>query len=62
MISNKGRYFIIILGIIILVYELIELDYHNFWTLKNISGLIAPILLIAAMIASIIHVNKHGEN
>jgi len=62
MISNKGRYLIIILAAVLLVYELFKIDLANFWSLKNISGLIAPLLLIFAMIASINHVKKHGEN
>lgn len=62
MISNKGRYVIIVLACILLIYRLIELDTNNYWSINNIIDLVVPILLIIAMVSSIIHVNKHGEN
>ena len=61
MRSNKGRYVIIFLAVGLLIFEIFQFDKSNIWAFKNFSGLIAPLLLIIGMIASIIHVNKHGE-
>lgn len=62
MITNKGRYFIIFLAVVLIVYEIIELDFSTNFKFKSLAGLVTPLLLIIAMILSIRHVNNHGEN
>lgn len=59
---QKTRYFVIIVAIVILIIQLVIADFMNFWTLKNILHFLSPILLILAMVLSINHVKKHGEN
>ena len=62
MISNKGRYAIIALAVVLLIYRLTDLNKNNYWGIENIIDLLVPILVIIAMISSIRHLNKHGEN
>ncbi|MFY0714699.1 hypothetical protein J1D01_13565 [Seonamhaeicola sp. NFXS20] len=62
LISNKFRYILIVAFAILLIFELITLNYNQFWHWQNFLKPIIPILMIIAMIASIKHVNKHGEN
>ena len=62
MISNKFRYILIVIFTILIVVELVIIAYDNFWSWNNFLRLLAPALMILAMVLSIKHVNKHGEN
>ncbi|WP_170181000.1 hypothetical protein [Hyunsoonleella aestuarii] len=62
MISNKSRYILICVFAVLLITELIIMDYDNFTDWKNWLALLAPILMIIAMVLSIKQVNKQGEN
>ncbi|TXG39695.1 hypothetical protein [Seonamhaeicola maritimus] len=62
MISNKFRYVLIIIFAALIIVEIVIMDYDNFWNWGNWLGILAPVLMILAMVMSIKHVNKHGEN
>ncbi|WP_406683948.1 hypothetical protein N1F78_14830 [Seonamhaeicola sp. MEBiC1930] len=62
MISNKVRYLLIVIFGILIIIEFIFMDYDNFWSWDNWLRILAPVLMIIAMVSSIKHVNKHGEN
>lgn len=59
---QKMRYILIFVFVLLIIIELVIADYSNFWSLKNITSFIAPILGIIALAGSIYHVKKHGEN
>lgn len=62
MISNKSRYILICVFAVLLITELIIMDYDNFTDWKNWLALLTPILMIIAMVLSIKQVNKQGKN
>lgn len=62
MISNKFRYVLLVIFAILVIVEFVIMDYDNFWRWKNFLRPLAPALMILAMVLSIRHVNKHGEN
>lgn len=53
---------LIIIFALILIERLFAIDYLEFWNFKVIGSIVIPILMILAMILSIRHVNKKGEN
>ena len=60
--KNKFRYTLIVLFSILIIIELFIYDYNSEFNWKSLLRLISPVLMIIAMILSIKHVNKHGEN
>ncbi|ULC58336.1 hypothetical protein MBM09_10425 [Flaviramulus sp. BrNp1-15] len=62
MNKNKFRYILIMLFTIVIAVELFNFDYENGLQWKNALRLLSPVLMIIAMILSINHVKKHGEN
>lgn len=61
MSKITGAYIVIILGSILLVWNILDLDFDN---LKKgpFSGIVSNILLIAAMVVSIRDLKKKGNN
>ncbi len=47
---------------ILLIVELFIYDYDSGFEWKNSLRLLTPVLMIIAMVLSIRHVKKHGEN
>lgn len=62
MKKNKFRYIIIILFAILLIIELCIYDYKSSFQWKQSLRLLTPILMIIAMVLSIRHTKRHGEN
>ncbi len=62
MSKNKFRYVFIVLFAILIVVELFVYDYESGFQWKNSLRLLTPILMIIAMVLSIRHTKKHGEN
>jgi hypothetical protein len=62
MTKNKWRYILIGLFAILIIVELFNFDYNSGLNWKNGLRLLTPILMIIAMVLSINHVKKHGEN
>ena len=60
--KNKFRYTLIVLFSILLIIELLIIDYDAELEWKNIFRIISPVLMVIAMILSIRQVNKHSEN
>ena len=60
--KNKFRYTLIVLFLILLIIELLIIDYDAELEWKNIFRIISPVLMVIAMILSIRQVNKHSEN
>ena len=62
MTKNKWRYILIGLFAILIMVELFNFDYSRGLNWKNGLRLLTLILMIIAMVLSINHVKKHGEN
>ncbi|SHI49945.1 hypothetical protein [Algibacter luteus] len=62
MTKNKWRYILIGLFAILIMVELFNFDYSRGLNWKNGLRLLAPMLMIIAMVLSINHVKIHGEN
>ena len=60
--KNKFRYTLIVLFSILIIIELLIIDYDAELEWKNIFRIISPVLMVIAMILSIRQVNKYGEN
>ena len=61
MTKKTGAYLVMIAGVILLIFNISELDFSNF---KNgpLFGIISNILLILAMAVSINDLNKKENN
>ncbi|MCK0179399.1 hypothetical protein MWU50_08865 [Flavobacteriaceae bacterium S0862] len=63
MINNKFRYIMIVLfGILLILDFIYTVDYDKVFSWGNVLGPLSKVLMIVAMVLSIKHVNKRGEN
>jgi hypothetical protein len=53
---------IVLFGILLILDFIYTVDYDKVFSWGNILGPLSKILMIVAMVLSIKHVNKHGEN
>ncbi len=60
--KNKFRYILIVIFSILFLINLLNLDYTSFPSITEGLNVLVPILMIIAMLLSIKHANKYGEN
>ncbi|WP_424199213.1 hypothetical protein [Algibacter sp.] len=60
--KNKFRYTLIVLFSILIIIELFIFDFDAKFGWKSLIHIFTPLLMIVAMMLSIKHVKKHGEN
>lgn len=62
MNNNKSRYILLGITLVLLIVQLIILDYSNFWQWKHALRLATPILIMLSLVLSIKSENKQKKN
>ena len=62
MNKNKFRYILIVVFSVLLVIQLLNYDYDIGFQWMNALNVLTPLLMILAIVLSINHIKKNGEN